>query len=81
MAEWLGKPRVKKEDITQYFQKFPKYCQYFEDSPKVRVHIIIPTEYVEKFRKAVIKKYGNFSAGNSNKALQEVALKWIDENG
>ena len=43
--------------------------------------MIIPPEYVEKFRKAVTKEFGTFSAGNANKALQEVALKWIDENG
>ena len=81
MAEWLGKPKLKKEDLSAYFQKFPMYCRYFEDTLKPRIHVLIPTEYLEKFKKAVEKKYGNFSASNANRAIEEAALKWIDENG
>ncbi|MBI4361837.1 MAG: hypothetical protein HY558_01545 [Euryarchaeota archaeon] len=81
MAEWLGKPNLREEDITPFFRRFPKYVQYYVEGRWPRIIVRIPPTHLDRFRKAIEKTEGKFSAGNANKAVTRAVLQWIEQNG
>jgi len=77
MSEWLGKPKLKREDLPTAFKKLPSYSKYYEESQMARVCLVIPHEILEDFQKAITKRYGRFSAGNAKRAAEEALRTWI----
>jgi len=77
MSEWLGKPKLKREDLPTAFKKLPSYSKYYAESQMARVCIIIPHQILDEFQKAVTKRYGRCSAGNTRRAAEEALRMWI----
>jgi hypothetical protein len=78
MSEWLGKPRIEKEDLSKWLLDSPYFgsvSRWFLDVNKVNVHLIIPDEIVEKLEEKMTEKYGSVSAGN----LRRICLDAIKE--
>ena len=80
MAEFLGKPRIKKEDISEYMQAQKTIVEYFLNEMKPRMHFVMEYETFEKLEKAITKKFGFFSAENVQKAGKEALKEWIEKN-
>ena len=80
MAEFLGKPRIKKEDISEYMRNQETIVEYFLNEMKPRMHFIMEHETFEKLEKVIVKKFGFFSAENVRKAGQEALKEWIERN-
>ncbi len=84
MAEWLGKPRITKDDIEKVqpglAKYFPMLTRYFIDDQKMRVTVVFPHNKADKFKKAVTKAYGSFCATNVEKAGIEALDQWIEKH-
>jgi hypothetical protein len=79
MAEYLGKPRVKSEDLVTSLRNAPMFTRYFEQNHLARVYLIIPSDLLKRFQEAVTKRYGAFSAGKAKTAVEEAVRKWIED--
>ena len=77
MSEWLGKPKLKREDLPTYFRNLPSYGKYYEESQMARICIVIPSDVLDEFQRAVTQRYGRFSAGNAKRAVEEAIRVWI----
>ena len=75
MSEWLSRPKLSKKDIEKWqpslVKHYPVLVQYFVDTQKPRVTMLIEHDTAEKFFGAVEKKYGKMSPANVQRALQE----------
>lgn len=80
MAEWLGKPRPKLEEMAQYFRETPYVADELLKEKLPRVQVIIPEELKMKFFKAVEKRFGAIKPIYIHQAAQEAIIKWIEEN-
>jgi hypothetical protein len=81
MAEFLGKPKIKKEDISSYMRNQKIIVEYFLDEMKPKIHFTVEPEVFSSLEKALIKKYGKFSPSLVRKAAYEALKEWIDRNG
>ncbi|NVM04894.1 MAG: hypothetical protein HWN67_21415 [Candidatus Helarchaeota archaeon] len=84
MSEWLGKPRVSKEDIDEYqpslVKSFPSLIKYYEDNQKFRLTLIFDHPLFDSFKKIVEKKYKKFTRFEADKAIMEAIEEWISKN-
>jgi len=78
MSEWLGKSKLKREDLPAAFKKLPSYTKYYEESQMARVCLTIPPEILDDFQNSVTKRFGKFSPGNAKKAAEEALKMWIE---
>lgn len=82
MSEWLGKPRIDKEDIEKsipsYIKYFPMLTRYYVDNQKMRINLSLPYEKGDVFKSAIIKTYGSFNPTNVRKAAMEAITNWIE---
>ena len=83
MSEWLGKPKLSREDIAEYQpsmeELFPLLVRYFVDDQKFRMTAVLSYDIFESFKNEVIEKYGKFTSKEINEALEEAIKKWIDK--
>lgn len=83
MSEWLGKPKVSKEDIEEYqptlVKDHPSLVQYYIEDQKFRVTITFPHELFDDFKKVVLREFGEFTADKARRAVEEAIKKWINE--
>ena len=78
MSEWLGKPRIEKEDLSKWMLEhayFGSMARWFLDVNKVHVDLILPDEVVKKLEEKMTEKYGSISAGN----LRRICIDAIKE--
>jgi len=84
MSEWLGKPKIREEDIEEYQPMLPKYfpalTKYFVDNLKFKIHINLEHDFAEKFKKVVEKLYGDVTPLNVRKAATAAFEKWVEDN-
>lgn len=80
MAEFLGKPRVTKEDISSYMRDQSLLVEYFVDEMKPKIHLSVDHETWADFERALEKRYGKFSPSNVQKAAREALEEWIQRN-
>ena len=83
MSEWLGKPRITKEDIIKsqpsMEEFFPSLVKYYVENQKYRVVVPFERENYELFKKAVIEEYGKFTPNETKEAIEEAILLWVAE--
>lgn len=83
MSEWLGKARIDKEDLDKDFPSLNKYFPMLGKfiTENQRMRIVLPMEYdlAEKFKSAVIKKYGKISPVSIRQAALEAISIWISK--
>ncbi|MHA1265972.1 MAG: hypothetical protein ACTSRS_12140 [Candidatus Helarchaeota archaeon] len=83
MSEWLGRPRIRKEDIQKYqptfVENFPTLAKYFEDNQKIRITLVLDYEFGDKFIELVKNKYGKATPSTIHLAADEALKKWVEE--
>lgn len=83
MSEWLGKPRIDKEDIEKYqpsfVENFPTIAKYFVDAQKLHLTIVFDYDFRDKFVEKVKKKYGNATPKTLHEAAEEAIKNWIEK--
>ena len=81
MSEWLGRPRLRKEDIEKWqpslVKHYPTLTRYFVDTQKLRLTLVLEHEDADKFIAAVKKKYGKMTPSNAQKALREAVKLFL----
>ena len=81
MSEWLGLPRIKKEDIKKwqptFAENFPVLTKYFVDDQKLRVTIVMNYEMAEKFINKVKSKFKKAVPSTIHKASLEAIEDWL----
>ena len=84
MSEWLGKPRVSKEDIEEYqpsfVKMFPNLVKYYVENLKFRMTITFEHPLFDAFKEIVEKKYDKFTRFVAEKAIIEAIEEWINKN-
>jgi hypothetical protein len=80
VSEWLGKPRIKKNDMAKIFQEFPQATRWFVNERKARILTILEPEESERFFAAMKKKYGKINPFVVEKAAKEALLAWVEAN-
>ena len=84
MSEWLGRPRLKKEDIEKWqpslVKHYPTLTRYFVDTQKLRMTLVLEHEDADKFIAAVKKKYKKMTPANAQKALMEALNAWVEKS-
>lgn len=79
MSKYLGKPKVKKEDIPTFFHEYENVVKYFVDADKPRVVVILSHDQFEEFETAVLKRFGSISFSKIQQAATEAILRWTKE--
>jgi hypothetical protein len=79
MAEFLGKPKVKLEEIAESFRIRPMTSQYYINEKKARLMLTMDYDLSDKFFAAVTKKFGRVNIFTVEKAAKEAVEKWIKE--
>ena len=83
MSEWLGRPRIKKEDIKKYqptfVANFPTLAKYFEDNQKLRITLVLDYDFADQFLELVKKKYKKATPTTIHLAAEEALKKWVQE--
>lgn len=83
MSEWLGKPRIMKEDIEEYqpslVKNFPTLTKFFEDNQKLRITSVLDYDFGDEFLEAVRKKFKKVTAMTIHLAADEALKKWVEE--
>ena len=84
MAEWLGYPKLKKEDIEKlspYFTRFQKHeAEEFVRIRMGRVVVLFDHEFYQEFLDAVRKRYGDIAHHHVNGAALEAIKEWVQKN-
>ncbi len=80
MAIWLGKIGIQKNDLPEFFKERNKLTEFYINDMKFRLVIKLDLNELREFEKAVINKYGKFSALNSRKAASDAIKNWINNN-
>lgn len=80
MAEFLGKPRITKEDISGYMQDQSIIVEYFVDEMKPKIHLSVDYDLWADFERALAKKYGKFSPLNVRRAALEALQEWVQRH-
>lgn len=80
MAEFLGKPKITKQDISGYMRELNVIVSYFLDEMKPKLHLSLDHQLFEQLERAVIKRYGSFSPGNLRRAALEALEEWARRN-
>jgi hypothetical protein len=82
MAEWLGKPEPKEEDIPKYLRDMGKYAkfiiQYFLETMYPMLQIRLTPDQFKKFEEAVVKRFGKYSPFNARAAALEAVQNWAE---
>ncbi len=79
MAEWIGKPKRRLEEMEPYWERSTVITEFFLNAKRPRVLVVIPHELFDEFKKAITKKYGSFSAPNMQRASSEAIKDWISK--
>lgn len=83
MSEWLGRPKIRKEDIKKYqptfVENFPTLAKYFVDNQKVRITLVLDYDFADKFLELVKKKYKKATPTTIHLAAEEALKKWVQE--
>lgn len=80
MAEFLGKPRATKEDVSSYMRDQNILVEYFLDEMKPKIHLTVDPEMWGDFELALVKKFGKFSPVNVQLAAKEALQEWVERN-
>lgn len=80
MAEFLGKPRPTKEDVSSYMRDQNILVEYFLDEMKPKIHLTVEPGTWSDFEKALVKKFGKFSPVNVQLAAREALEEWVERN-
>ncbi|MHA2270214.1 MAG: hypothetical protein ACXACI_00015 [Candidatus Hodarchaeales archaeon] len=80
MSEWLGKPRIKKEDMTKIFQEFPHATEWFVNERKTRLVTILDPDEGQRFFAALKKKYQKVNPFIIEEVARKAILAWIEAN-
>jgi arginine repressor len=82
MSEWLGKSNITEEDIKTsqptISRYFPMLTMYYIDDQKMRIVLPLPREKANRFKEAVIKRFGSFGPVKVREAAVEAIDKWIE---
>ena len=78
MAEWLGKPKATKKDLSPYFRNLKTLADTLVEDRLPRIVITLDLELSPKFFQAVKKKYGSVTPTNVQKAGCEAIKKWVE---
>lgn len=84
MSKPLGNPRLKAEhmmEISPLFRKMPLLATYFEEDQKGRLILTLDPELQEAFERAVVGRFGTYTAMNARRAGQEALRAWARERG
>lgn len=79
MSEYLGKPKIKKEDIPEDYHGLSTLIRHFEFADRPRVVIVFPYDLWDQFEKATIKKYGSISYEDVDRASLEAIKFWSEK--
>lgn len=81
MSEWLGKPKPRLEDIQathpSLVKDFRSIAEFFPEDQKFRVTLTLDHDEMEKFREAVEKKFGGFTADTAREAVRQAVRNWL----
>jgi hypothetical protein len=78
-GEWLGFPELKLDDIEHESFKFTKYVsQALVDNRKGRVYLLMEHDFYNRFLQAVLKRFGNTSYVNVEKAALDAVKTWVE---
>ena len=78
-GEWIGYPDLHIEDIQhESFQTTKLIAQSLVDNRKGRIHLLLEHDAYQRFLAAVRKRFGNTSAFNVEKAVQEAIKTWTE---
>ncbi|NVM04271.1 MAG: hypothetical protein HWN67_18230 [Candidatus Helarchaeota archaeon] len=81
MSQWLGLPKIKKEDIEKwqptFVENFPVLAKYFVDDQKLRVTIVMEYDMADKFIAKIKKKYKKAVPSTIHKAALEAIEDWL----
>jgi len=79
-GEWLGYPTLSLDDIEHETFKIAKHLtQSLVQNRKGRVYLLMDNDFYRKFLGAVMKKFGDISASNVEKAALEAVKAWVKE--
>ncbi|MHA1767994.1 MAG: hypothetical protein ACTSVK_17240 [Promethearchaeota archaeon] len=83
MSEWLGKPKIREEDIEEYQPMLPKYfpalTKYFVDNQKFRINLMLEYDFATEFKTVIKKIYGDVTPQSIRKASLEALENWVKE--
>lgn len=79
MSEWLGKPKVRPEELPEYWRRRPGAVRHFVDNQKPRLYLTLELEDYMKFEQAVQKRYGSTSVFKIAEAGVEAIKKWSED--
>ncbi len=79
MAEYLGKPRVRKEDLPTLWHEHSNVVKYFVDVDKPRVVVVLSHDQYEKFETAALKRFGSASFSKIQQAATEAIMRWTEQ--
>ncbi|RLG50807.1 MAG: hypothetical protein DRN96_06790 [Thermoproteota archaeon] len=77
MAEYLGYPRLKREDITSPFLRESLLGEALVKTRMGRVVVIFDHIEYQRFLSAVKAKYGSISHRNVNEAAKAAIMEWV----
>ena len=84
MAEWMGKPDLREEDIRKsnpsLAKHFPMLVRYFVEAQSLRVTIVLSPEKAEKFKEAVRKTYSGLGPTTIHLAAEQAIDDWIESH-
>jgi hypothetical protein len=83
MAEWLGKPEPREDDIPKYLRDMGPYAkfiiQYFLETMYPMLQIRLTPDQFKKFEEAIVKKFGKYSSFNARAAALEAVQEWAEK--
>lgn len=81
MSEWLGKSRIDKEDLDKDFPSLNKYFpmlgKFFVENQRMRIVLPLDYDISEKFKAALVSKYGKVTPITVREAALEAISDWI----
>ncbi|MFQ5978482.1 MAG: hypothetical protein ACE5OZ_10180 [Candidatus Heimdallarchaeota archaeon] len=80
MSEWLGKPRIKKEEMTKIFQDFPHATRWFVNERKARILTILEADEAQRFFATVKLKFKTINPFVIEEVAKQAILSWIEAN-
>lgn len=84
MSEWLGKSKIKKEDLDKDFPSlnkfFPMLGKFYVENQHLRIVLPLDDDIAEKFKATLIKKFGKVTPTTVRRGAFEAISDWIDRS-
>ena len=77
MAEYLGYPRLRREDITSPFLRESLLGEALVKTRMGRVIVVFDHSEYQRFLNAVRLKYGSISYRSVNEAAKAAIMEWV----